>query len=50
MMELENYYYLLLKDKKQFMIGLIILSVKKVILHIVLMIVLQEIELIHIIL
>ena len=32
------------------MIGLIILQVKKVVLHIVLIIILQELELIHIIL
>ena len=49
-MELDIQNYLVLKDMMQFMIELDILKVKKVVLHIVLIIILQESELIHIIL
>ena len=49
MMEVDIYYYLFMEDIMQFIIGLNILLVKKVILQIVLIIVLQESELINII-
>ena len=49
-MELDIQNYLVLKDMMQFMTELDILSDKKVVLHIVLIIILQESELIHIIL
>ena len=50
MMELDIYYNLVLKDMVQFMTGLDTLWVIKVELHIVLITILQESELIHIIL
>ena len=49
MMELDIYYYMIMKDIMQFIIGLNILEVKKVVLKIVLIITLEEPGLIHII-
>ena len=50
MMELDISYYLVWKNKMQFMIGLDILQVEKVVLDIVLVITSQVSVLIHIIL
>ena len=50
MMELDIYYYLVLKVMMQLTRGLDILSVKKVVLQILLIIIFQESESIHIIL
>ena len=50
MVELDTQCYLILRDIMQFIIGLNILKGKKVVLQIVLIIILQESELIHIIL
>ena len=49
MIQLDIYYYLVMKNMMQFMMRLDILQVKKVVLHIVLVKILQESKSIHII-